>query len=104
MTLCIKKILTFASLYDAERTASSSSKVKTLKADRCVLQRLIIAYESDKSLNIDKILCHELLPVRALTQMNGDLRRGTKSILCDVLRADVPSSHTLNPNELGDNP
>ena len=32
------KILTFVSRYDAERTASSSSKVETLKADRCVLQ------------------------------------------------------------------
>ena len=54
------KILTFASLYDSERTASSSSKVKTLKADRCVLQRFIIAYERGRSVNIDIILCHEL--------------------------------------------
>ena len=99
------KILTFASLYDAERTASSSSKVKTIKADRCVLQRLIIAYESGRSVNIDKILCHELLPVPlALTQMNGDLRTGTKSILCDALTADVPCPHALNPDELGDSP
>ena len=36
--------------------------------------------------------------------MNGDLRTGTKSILCDVLTADVPCPHALNPNELGDNP
>ena len=69
------KILPFASLYDAEWTASSSRKVKTLKADRCVFQRLIIAYESDRSVNIGKIICHVLLPVLlALTQMNGDLR------------------------------
>ena len=78
------KILTFASLYDAEQTA----------------------YISGRSVNIDKILCHELLPVPLpLAQMNGDLRTGTKSILCDVLSADVPCPHTINPNaELGDNP
>ena len=86
VTLCTKKnkILTFASLYDAEQTA----------------------YESGRSVTIDKILCHELLPIPlALAQMNGDLRTGTKSILRDVLSADVPCPHALNPNaELGDNP
>ena len=36
--------------------------------------------------------------------MNGDLRTGTKSILCDVLTANVSWPHALNPNELGDKP
>ena len=64
-----------------------------------------IAYESGRSVNIDKIFCHELLPVPlALIQMNGDLPAGTKSILCDVLTANVSWPHGLNPNELGDKP
>ena len=43
-----------------------------MKADRNVLQRLIIAYEAGRSVDLPSVLTHELLPVPlSLAEMNG---------------------------------
>jgi hypothetical protein len=48
-----------------------SGKGKVLKADQSVLQWLIIAYEAGQRVDLNQILCHELLPVPiALSEMN----------------------------------
>ena len=57
------KALTFASLYEVISSAHSrNEKKKILKADRSILQRLIMAYEA-RTVNLHNILKRELLPV-----------------------------------------
>ena len=77
-TLTKNKPLTFASLYQMKQKSKSGNE-RVLKADRSVLQKLIIAYQSGRHVNLDKILCHELMSVPiALAEINGTLRTGTK--------------------------
>ena len=61
-----------------------------LKADRTVLQRLITAYGAGRSVDMQMVMQHELLPVPiVLAEMNGQLRTGAKSILADVLLSGI---------------
>lgn len=97
------KPLTFASLFEFRTLKSGPSKEKAIKADRKVFQRLITAYEAGRHVNLDDILCHELLPVpSALAEMNGNLRTGSKAILSQVLVADTPCPPTLDTENLPD--
>jgi len=98
------KPLTFSSLFDAENKCSKASKDKVLKADRLILQWLIIADEAGQRINLDEILSHELLLVTiALAEINGDIRTGSKAILSQVLTGETPYPPMLAPAELGDN-
>ena len=82
------KALTMASLYQVVK--SSDQKQKAIKADRTVLQVLIISYEAGRYVQLSNILQHELLPVPlSLAEMTGNLRTGNKAILQDVLTSDV---------------
>ncbi|KAL8583179.1 hypothetical protein ACOMHN_029981 [Nucella lapillus] len=54
------KFLTFSSLFEVKRTDSHTGGVKTVKADRNILQRLITAYEAGRNVNLQDILNHEL--------------------------------------------
>ena len=70
------------------------SKVKlakiVLKADRNVMQRLIIAYDADRAVDLPAIMKYELMPVPlSIAEMNEALRTGNKSLLADVLTADI---------------
>ena len=96
------KPLTFSSMFETERKSSGPSKEKTIKADRKILQRLITAYEAGRSVNLAEILCHELLPVPlALSEMNWNLRTGSKAILSQVLAADVQCPSAIEESSLG---
>ena len=98
------KPLTFSSLYAVEPKQPKSGKVKILKVDRSIMQRLIIAYEARRRVDLNQILCHELLPVPiSIAEMNGDLRTGAKAKLTDVLTEEVTCVPVLDPNELTDN-
>lgn len=82
---------------------SGPSKEKAIKADRKVLQRLITAYVAGRNVNLDEILCHELLPAPvALAEVNGNLRSGSKAVLSQLLTPDVPCPPALCSDELGD--
>lgn len=62
------------------------------------MQRLLIAYESGRTVDMKAILKHELMPVPlALAELNGSLRDGSKSILADMIIANIkiPSSIEL---------
>ena len=92
---------TFAKLYEIKKT--DTQKV-TMKADPSVPQRLIIAYAAGRTVNLEEILKHELLPVPlSIAETSGQLRTGTKSILMDALcmniicaeEYDVPEDATL---------
>ena len=91
------KSLTVVSLYDTERKHSKSEKVRILKADRSILQRLISAYEDGRIVNLDGIICNELLSIPiALTEINGDLRIGSNSLRSANSRIILPSNTQLN--------
>ena len=95
---------TFAALYGAEKKQPCSKKEKVLKADRSVLQRLVTAYEAGRKVNLNEILCHELLPVPiAIAEVSGELRTGDKSILCQVLTENIQCEASLGHSDLGDN-
>ena len=96
------KPFTFSSLYQCNtRNKATGSKEKALKADRSVLQRLVMAYDAGRKVDLKAILKHELLPVPlSLTKMNGTLRTGSKSILCDVLLDVVQCPPSLTDNDI----
>ncbi|MES9881882.1 MAG: hypothetical protein ABW185_13470, partial [Sedimenticola sp.] len=96
------KPLTFTNVYDAPK--ESSQKGKTVKADRSILQRLLIAYEAGRHVDLEEILKHELMSVPlSLAETSGNLRGGQKSLLIDQLtqdivcpsKIDIPESATL---------
>ena len=69
----------------------------TIKVDRNILQRLIVAYEAARPVDLPKILQHELMPVPvAIAELNGSLRSGNKAVFADVLTSniDCPSDIT----------
>ena len=76
----------------------AKDKTITIKADRNILQRLIVAYEAARPVDLSKILQHELMLVPvALAEPNGCLRSGNKAAFADVLisNIDCPSDITL---------
>ena len=77
------KSKTFAKLYEIKKSGTSSTLIK---ADRSIMQRMVIAYEVGRDVHLQDILECELLPVPlSLTQMDRSLRTGQKSILMDEL-------------------
>ncbi|KAL8600360.1 hypothetical protein ACOMHN_013575 [Nucella lapillus] len=96
------KFLTFSSLFEVKRTDSRTGGVKTVKADRNILQRLITAYEAGRDVNLQDVLNHELLavPLAIAGQMNGQLRSGPKSILAQTLTSEVPCPPQLEATDL----
>ena len=88
------KALTFSNVYDVPKVMDQ--KGKTLKADRSLLQRLVIAYEGGRKVDLEEILQHELLPVPiSLAEMNGNLRTGQKSLLADELVKGISCPATI---------
>jgi len=89
--------LTLGSLYDIKKMSKGTEKV--LKADRSVLQRLITAYESGRPVNLPNVLQHELMPVPlSLSQLDGSLQSGAKSVLQDVLITGVVCPVSVQPH------
>jgi hypothetical protein len=95
------KFLTFSSLFEVKRTDSRTGGVKTVKADRNIMQRLITAYEAGRDVNLQDVLNHELLAVPlAIAEMNGQLRSGPKAILAQTLTSEVPCPPQLEATDL----
>ena len=63
------KAPTFSDLYMVPKLSGQKSKV--VKADRTILQRLIVAYEAEMDVHLNDILKHELMSVPlSLAQTN----------------------------------
>lgn len=90
-------------MFEIKQKDSASGRVKTIKADRTILQRVIIAYHSGRAVDIDKILTHQLFVVPlSLAQVNEQLRSGQKAALSDVFISAVDCPEHLESPELGD--
>ena len=96
---------TFTTLYEVSRNIKGKQNVNPIKADRRILQRLITAYEAHRDVNLDSILCCELLPVPiSLAYMNGNLRSASKSVLIKELHDGVPCPSSIDKQDLGQCP
>ena len=95
------KALTFGSLYKINVLQKQcSSKNHQVKSDRSALQRLVIALEADRKVNLTEILSHELLPVPlSLFEMDESLRTGQKSVRTATLTKAVNCSERLHISE-----
>ena len=68
---------TFDNLYQVVKSSKEKDKATILRAERNVLQRLIIAYEAGCKVDLHSVLKYESMPVPvALAEMNGSLRTG----------------------------
>ncbi|KAK5642681.1 hypothetical protein RI129_008848 [Pyrocoelia pectoralis] len=77
---------------------------KILKADRSILQRLLAATSAGRTVDLDAILQHELLPVPiALAEMNGCLRTGNKALLAQIMLNDISVKTSMSEVDLGFN-
>ena len=75
---------TFSNMFDIKK--ASDIKGKTVKADRSILPRIVIAYESGRRVDLEQLLQHELFPVSiSIADMKDTLRTGQKSILMEEL-------------------
>ena len=78
---------TFPKLYEVKKPDSQKT---ALKVDGSVLQRLVICSVARRTVDIDGILRHELLPVPlSLAEASGDIRGGQKHLLMDELLKGV---------------
>ena len=87
----------FSSLYDVVGDSKEKDKKTIFKADRNILQRLVTSYEAGRSVDLPAILKHELMLVPvSLTEMNGALRDGNKSMLADILTEGIVCPKNIN--------
>ncbi|KAL9951255.1 hypothetical protein ACROYT_G043889 [Oculina patagonica] len=78
------KAPTFSSLYEVQK--KESEKSAAIKADRNILQRINRAYDAGRSVDLPRILNHELMEVPlAIADTNGQLRTGNKSVMIELL-------------------
>ena len=81
-------------------TTTASGKTESTKVDRNFLQRLIAACRAGRSVDLTKILNHELMSVPvSIAEMSGELRSGNKSNLFDVLRQNVTCPTKISIDE-----
>ncbi|KAL9960047.1 hypothetical protein ACROYT_G033445 [Oculina patagonica] len=74
------KAPTFSSLYEVQK--KESEKSAAIKADRNILQRIITAYDAGRSVDLPRILSHDLMAVPlAIADTNGQLRTGNAEFL-----------------------
>ena len=86
------KAVTFASLYTVVQDIKG--KQITIKMDRNILQRLIMACRAGREVNLDNILQHELMSLPlSLATINDTLHSPNKSLLANIL---TPSTISLD--------
>ncbi len=86
---------TFAMLYSIP--TKDKGKEQVVKADRNLLQCLITAFEAGSVVDMPSILKHELMPVPlSLTEMDGSLRTGNKSVLVDIITKAIACPDKLD--------
>jgi len=74
-TIPQNKAPTFDYLYKVVQQSADKNKRTVLKTDQKFLQRIVAAYASGRTINLENVLNHEFLRVPvALAEMNGNLR------------------------------
>ena len=93
------KAETFSNLYDIEKKNAIMAKGTHLKADRNVMQSLVCAYASGRTVDLSNIVQHELMsaPI-SLAETSGSLRTGNQALLAECLTETVDCSSHINAN------
>ena len=88
-----KKLKTFETLYCVP-VSLENNKTVTIKADRDLLRRVVVALESGRDIDVDELLQRELSPVPlSIATPNGSLREASgKSDLGKILQENVSQS------------
>ncbi|KAG0714898.1 hypothetical protein GWK47_013197 [Chionoecetes opilio] len=77
-------------MYTLETRKDSSQKGQTIKADRLMFQRLLVAQDSERDIDLKSLLSHELTPVPlSLADTAGRLRPTNKAALWKILEDGV---------------
>ncbi len=83
------KYLTLQNMYQLAGTTNASI-LKMAKADRNLFQRLLIAKDAGRDINLDSLLEYELSPVPlSLADTAGQLRHSDKAALSHILEENV---------------
>lgn len=99
-TLPKVKAKTLASMYEVTVTNESGQK-QVVKADRNLFQRLLVAKDSGRNVNLMDILQYELSPVPlSIADTNRNLRSTAKSVLSKILTENIGIVNTLPNSEL----
>ena len=81
---------TFDNLYHVAKGSKEKNKNIIFRADRNVLQRLLVACQAGREVDLLSVLSHEWMPVPvSLAEMNGRLRTGQKAVLTNILIKDI---------------
>ena len=87
---------TFASVH-AKQPASKHTKHGSVKADSDLFQKLLIAAESGRKADLDKLLQSELMPSpHSLAHPHGSLRSTDKAALGRILEEGLVTANLLN--------
>ena len=90
----------YKNVYIVENKIDPKQKSKTIKADKVLFQRLLVAKYAVREINLKKLLCHELsLVPLAIADTAGNLRPTNKAALGKLLQEDV-RVETLPTTEL----
>lgn len=91
--------LTLANMYQV-KVKTTGGKTKTIKADRDLLQRLLVASQGGRDVDMKSILTHELSPVPiSLASIDQKLNKSHKADLADILteelnlKGEIPKSN-----------
>ena len=77
-------------MYNQRGNVAAAEKTKIFKTDRGLFQRLLVAQNSGRTLNLPELLQHELLPVPlALSDTALNLRSTQKAALAQILEERV---------------
>lgn len=72
------------------KVSKEKDKSIIFRADRSVLQRLLVASQAGRGVDLLAVLSHELMTVPlSLAETNGKLTTGQKAVLADVLTNDI---------------
>lgn len=86
--------LTLSCLYKVNDPTKDRKKV--VEADRDVLRRLIVAYETGRQIDLPSILKHELLSVPlSLAELDGTLRLSKKASVLKIVTKGVECPNTI---------
>ncbi|KAG1661763.1 hypothetical protein GQR58_021271 [Nymphon striatum] len=99
-TLARKKTPSISRMYKVKVKSKGAEKQKDIKADRNLIQRLFVAAQSGRDIDLNAILSHELSKVpRSLASTNGKLHTSEKAQLQKLLVGEVDIFKSLPKSE-----
>ncbi|KAG1652112.1 WD repeat-containing protein WRAP73 [Nymphon striatum] len=99
-TLARKKTPSISRMYKVKVKSKGAEKQKDIKADRNLIQRLFVAAQSGRDIDLNAILSHELSKVpRSLASTNGKLHTSDKAQLQKLLVGEVDIFKSLPKSE-----